>query len=118
MAAIERAAKAGVIVVVAAGNQGPAAGTIGDYASAPDAITMAAIHNDRSLGYAITIDGVAPYAAYAGDGPNPGQAIGGTLFDVTAVDATRACLLRRCRRARWRARSCWCCAARAPSRAN
>ena len=40
---------------------------------------MAAIHNDRSLGYAITTDGAAPYAAYAGDGPNPGQAIGGQL---------------------------------------
>jgi subtilisin family serine protease len=88
MAAIARAARAGVIVVVAAGNQGPAVGTIADYASAPDAITMGAIHNDRSLGYAIQVAGVAPYPAYAGDGPNPGQAIGGTLFDVTAVDAT------------------------------
>jgi subtilisin family serine protease len=88
IAAIERATKAGVIVVVAAGNQGPGAGSIADYASAPDAITMAAIHNDRSLGYAIQIDGVAPYAAYAGDGPDPGQAISGTLFDVTGVDST------------------------------
>jgi subtilisin family serine protease len=88
ISAIERATRAGVIVTVAAGNQGPAAGTIGDYASAPDAITMAAIHNDRSLGYAITTDGAAPYEAYAGDGPNPGQAIGGTLFDVTQVDTS------------------------------
>jgi subtilisin family serine protease len=85
-AAIARATQAGVIVVVAAGNQGPGAGTISDYASAPDAITMGAIHNDRSLGNAITIDGVAPYAAFPGDGPNPGQVIGGTLFDVTSVD--------------------------------
>ena len=72
ISAIERATRAGVIVTVAAGNQGPAAGTIGDYASAPDAITMAAIHNDRSLGYAIT-DGAAPYAAYAGDGRTRGR---------------------------------------------
>uniref|UniRef100_Q01TA9 Peptidase S8 and S53, subtilisin, kexin, sedolisin n=1 Tax=Solibacter usitatus (strain Ellin6076) TaxID=234267 RepID=Q01TA9_SOLUE len=86
MAAIARAAKAGVIVVVAAGNQGPAAGTIADYASAPDAITVGAIHNDRSLGYGIEATGIAPYPAYAGDGPNPGQAIGGTLFDLTALD--------------------------------
>src|ERR1035437_10315203 len=87
-AAIARAAQAGVIVVVAAGNSGPGAGTIGDYASAPDAITMGAIHNDRSLGNAITIDGVAPYAAFTGDGPDPGQVIGGTLFDVTKVDSS------------------------------
>ncbi|MCX6628877.1 MAG: S8 family serine peptidase [Candidatus Solibacter sp.] len=85
-AAIARATAAGVIVVVAAGNTGPGAGTIGDYASAPDAITMGAIHNDRSLGNAVTIDGVAPYAAFPGDGPDPGQVIAGTLFDVTQMD--------------------------------
>jgi subtilisin family serine protease len=56
-AAIARATQAGVIVVVAAGNTGPGAGTIGDLASAPDAITLGAIHNDRSLGNAVTIDG-------------------------------------------------------------
>jgi subtilisin family serine protease len=89
MAAIENATKAGVIVVVAAGNQGPAAGTIADYASAPDAITMGAIHNDRSLGYGITADGVAsPYQGFAGDGPSPGQVISGTLVEVTAFDGS------------------------------
>ena len=88
-AAIARAAQAGVIVVVAAGNQGPGAGTMADYASAPDAITAAAIHNDRSLSNAVTIDGVAPYAAFiSGDGPDPGQVISGTLFDVTKLDAS------------------------------
>ena len=56
-AAIARAALAGVIVVVAAGNEGPGAGTIADYASSPDVITIGAIHNDRSLGNAITMDG-------------------------------------------------------------
>ena len=88
-AAIARAAQAGVIVVVAAGNQGPGGGTIADYASAPDAITMAAIHNDRSLSNAVTTDGVAPYAAFiSGDGPDPGQVIGGTLFDVSTLDSS------------------------------
>ena len=88
-AAFARAAQAGVIVVVAAGNQGPAASTISDYASSPDVITMGSIHNDRSLGNAITIDGVAPYAAFSsGDGPNPGQVISGTLFDVTGLDSS------------------------------
>ena len=88
MAAIENAARAGVIVAVAAGNEGPGAGTIDDYASAPDAITLGAIRNDRSLGYAVTVDGAAPYQAFAGDGPDPRQVLGGTLFDVAAVDST------------------------------
>ena len=87
-AAIARATRAGVIVVVAAGNTGPGAGTIGDLASAPDAITLGAIHNDRSLGNAITIDGVAPYVAFPGNGPDPGRVISGTLFDVTGVDSS------------------------------
>jgi minor extracellular serine protease Vpr len=88
-AAIARATQAGVIVVVAAGNQGPGASTIADYASAPDAITLGAIHNDRSLSNSVTIDGGAPYAAFASaDGPDPGQVISGTLFDVTRVDPT------------------------------
>jgi subtilisin family serine protease len=89
IAAITRAIQAGVIVVAAAGNNGPGAGTMADYASVPDVIAVGAIHNDRTLGYGITADGApAPYQATAGDGPDPGQAISGTLFDVTKVDAS------------------------------
>jgi len=89
MAAIENATKAGVIVVIAAGNNGPAAGTISDYGHAPDAITIGAIHNDRSLGYGIIADGAASaYQAFAGDGPEPGQVISGTLLEVTRLDAS------------------------------
>jgi subtilisin family serine protease len=88
IAAIEAATRAGVVVTVAAGNSGPGAGSIGDFASAPDAITMGAIMNDRTLGYAVTADGAAPGEAFLGDGPDPGQVVSGTLFDVTQVDAT------------------------------
>ena len=88
IAAIENATQAGVLVVVAAGNQGPESGTLGGYASAPDAITMGAIHNDRSLANAINLSDGTGYEAFAGDGPNPGQAIGGALFDVTTLDST------------------------------
>jgi subtilisin family serine protease len=89
VAALQRAISAGVIVVVAAGNQGPGMGTVSDYGSVADVISMGAIHNDRTLGYGITADGVsAPYQATIGDGPDPGQAISGTLFDVTTIDPT------------------------------
>jgi len=87
-AAIEAATRAGVVVTVAAGNNGPGPGSIGDYASAPDAITLGAIMNDRSLGYAVTAAGGTPEQAFLGDGPDPGQVISGPLFDVTKLDAT------------------------------
>jgi subtilisin family serine protease len=88
IAAIEGATQAGVLVAVAAGNSGPGAGSISDYGSLPDVITLGAIMNDRALSYAITVDGVAPYAAFPGDGPDPGQAITGPLFDVANIDPT------------------------------
>jgi subtilisin family serine protease len=86
--AIEAATNAGVVVTVAAGNAGPGAGSIGDYASAPDAISLGAIMNDRVLGYAVTAGGGAPEEAFLGSGPDPGQVIGGPLFDVTTLDAS------------------------------
>ncbi|MGA2269670.1 MAG: S8 family serine peptidase [Bryobacteraceae bacterium] len=88
LAAIEAATKAGVVVAVAAGNSGPGASSISDYGSLPDVITLGAIMNDRALGYAITVSGVAPYEAYPGDGPDPGQAITGPLFNAATVDPT------------------------------
>jgi subtilisin family serine protease len=86
IAAIEGAAQAGVVVAVAAGNSGPGASSISNYGSLPDVITLGAIMNDRALSYAITVNGVAPYEAFPGDGPNPGQAIAGPLFDVANID--------------------------------
>ena len=87
-AAIEGATQAGVVVAVAAGNSGPGAGSISNYGSLPDVITLGAIMNDRALSYAITVDGAAPYEAFPGNGPDPGRAITGPLFDVANVDPT------------------------------
>jgi len=88
IAAIEAATQAGVVVVVAAGNSGPGGNSISDYGSLPDVITLGAIMNDRALSYAITVNGVAPYEAFPGDGPDPGQAINGPLFNAANVDPT------------------------------
>jgi len=88
MAAIEGATQAGVVVVVAAGNSGPGAGSISNYGSLPDVITLGAIMNDRALSYAISVGGAAPYEAFPGNGPDPGQAIAGPLLDVATIDPT------------------------------
>jgi subtilisin family serine protease len=88
MAAIEAATQAGVIVAVAAGNDGPGAGTVSDYGSLPDVIAVGAIMNDRFLSYAVTVSDGAPYQAFLGTGPDPGQAISGPLLDVAKTDPT------------------------------
>ena len=88
IAAIEGATQAGVVVVVAAGNSGPGAGSISNYGSLPDVITLGAIMNDRALGYAISVSGADPYEAFPGNGADPAQAIAGPLLDVATVDPT------------------------------
>jgi subtilisin family serine protease len=85
--ALEAATKAGVIVVVAAGNEGPGASTISDYGSLPNVIAAGAMHNDRSQAFAVRF-GEATYTGFSGTGPVPTRAISGTLFDVAQVDAT------------------------------
>ena len=88
IAAIEAATQAGVLVAVAAGNSGPGAGSISNYGSLPDVIALGAIGNDRALSYAIAAGGAAPYEAFPGNGPDPGQAVTGPLFDAANVDQT------------------------------
>ncbi|HEY1342503.1 MAG TPA: S8 family serine peptidase, partial [Bryobacteraceae bacterium] len=92
IAALQGATQAGVIVVVAAGNDGPGAGTISDYGSVPDVISVGAIMNDRKVALRVKTDGAAPYAGFPSSGAIPAQAISGPLFDVTKVDDTgQAC---------------------------
>jgi minor extracellular serine protease Vpr len=88
MAAIEAATRAGVTVAAAAGNDGPDAGTMGDYASSPSTITMGAIHNSRLLGYGMNVTGVGLYQAYVGAGGNPRAVVRGTLLDETTLDSS------------------------------
>jgi subtilisin family serine protease len=50
---VKTAIAMGVIVVIAAGNAGPDPNTIASPGTAPDAITMGAMNNDRSLRRAV-----------------------------------------------------------------
>ena len=86
--AIERATKAGVIVVAAAGNNGPDPNTISSPATAPSAIAMGASTNDRTFAASVEVQGLSQYVAVLGDGPAPSSPIVAPLTDVASFDNT------------------------------
>ena len=84
--AIERATAAGVIVVVAAGNNGSDPNTIASPATAPSAITVGATTNDRVFAGSLTVEGLNPLRAVPGNGPNLPDPVSGPLADVGDLD--------------------------------
>ncbi len=94
VSAVERASSLGVIVVLAAGNEGPSANTINSPASAPSAIAVGASENDRMFVTAsLQVDGVPLYLAQTSTGTKPGNAITARVMDVSAFDRTgEACV--------------------------
>lgn len=85
--AIERATKAGVVVVVSAGNNGPGLNTIASPGTAPSAITVGAVTNDRVFAANVEVPGVGSFLALAGSGPNPGTPLTAVVADVEAIDS-------------------------------
>src|SRR5262249_12414729 len=83
--AIERASQAGVIVVVAAGNNGPGLNTIASPATAPSAIAVGATSNDRTFAASIEIPGLSSLVATLGDAPAPSTPITALLSDVATL---------------------------------
>ena len=91
--ALERAAGLGIIVVVAAGNDGPDPNTISSPGTAPSAITVGATKNDRVFSGSATTAGAAPVAAIPGSGANSPTPITASLAAVAAIDQNGlACL--------------------------
>src|SRR5207253_1841420 len=86
--AVENATRAGVIVVVASGNDGPGLSTIGSPATSPFAITVGASLNDRTFATTATLDGAEPFVAIPGSGARASDPIRGQMADVTQWDPT------------------------------
>ena len=84
--AVERATQAGVIVVVAAGNNGADLNTISSPATAPSAIAVGATSNLRTFGTSLEVSDLSTFAALPGNGFQPSTPIAGTLRDVASVD--------------------------------
>ncbi len=82
--AVQRAADAGVVVVVAAGNDGPAPGSLSTLASgSPAAIVVGSSNNARTLGGGISVNG----ESYRGQPGTvvPEAPLSGALLDVTSL---------------------------------
>lgn len=86
--AVEAATAAGVIVVAAAGNNGPNPGTVGSPADAPDAIAAGASNNDRVFAGSVQIAGGSTVIALPGSGLNSLTPISGPMIDVATLDPT------------------------------
>ena len=84
--AVERAVKAGVIVVVAAGNNGADLNTISSPGTAPSVITAGASTNDRTFAASVEVEGASPALALPGSGPIPPAPVSGPVADVAWLD--------------------------------
>lgn len=84
---IKRAIEAGVMVVSAAGNEGPDSGTIGDTGSG-SAISVGAASSSTRSGAGVTI-GSETLAASAGSNSADAPAVSAKAKDIAAFDETR-----------------------------
>lgn len=90
--AVEAAAKAGILVTVAAGNNGPDLNTIASPATAPSAISVGASRNDRTFAASVAAGDAGTFVAYTGNGTSPSDPVSGTVVDVASLDSTgKAC---------------------------
>jgi hypothetical protein len=96
--AVQNAVAGGMIVVVAAGNEGEtgllstaALNTMDSPADAPNAIAVAATTNSHNWGNAVTVNGLGSYLGQFGDGPMPTSTITGQLGDIANVGDPLGC---------------------------
>jgi subtilisin family serine protease len=87
---VENAIAMDVIVVISAGNAGPDPNTIASPGTAPDAITMGAMNNDRSfVAPPFTVGGQGSFAEVPADETLPASPITAQLVDISLkLDST------------------------------
>jgi len=85
---VERATALGVLVVAAAGNQGPDPFSLGDTSVAPSVLSVGATWNDRTLASAVHLASGRSFAAFPGTGPKPVQPVTAPIRDVADLDPT------------------------------
>jgi subtilisin family serine protease len=84
--AVERMANQGVIVVIAAGNEGPDLDTIASPATAPSVISVGNAFSDRIFASVAAFDGGGAYLAVPGSGRNTNQPVIASIVDVAVLD--------------------------------
>lgn len=89
-AAVQNAVNAGMIVVVAAGNDGPNLNSINSPADAPGAIAVGALTNSHNWANPLTVGGTV-YHSLLGNGPAPNPALQAPLADATLAGDPYAC---------------------------
>jgi hypothetical protein len=75
-----------VIVVAAAGNNGPGLNTMSSPATAPSVIAVGATTNGRRFAASVEVPGLSPFIAVTSNGPAPRTPIVAPIADVAAFD--------------------------------
>jgi uncharacterized protein (TIGR03437 family) len=94
---VQNAATVGLIVVVAAGNDGqigvtqPGLSTIDTPGTAPAALTVGATTNSHNWSNQLTVNGLGSFHSLFGDGPVPTATLTGRLGDVASVGDPLGC---------------------------
>ncbi len=86
--AVKQAVAMGVMVVKAAGNEGPKIASVDSPAVAGFGISVGSILNERLLGQGVRLEGLGDVFAVASTGPLPLEPVQGKLVDVSGVDPT------------------------------
>jgi subtilisin family serine protease len=84
--ALERAAALGVLIMVAAGNDGPDPNTISSPATAPSVIAVGASKNDRVFAGSVSVAGANPVQAVPRSGGAAQGPVAGQLVSVSGLD--------------------------------
>lgn len=84
--AVTRAVEMGVMVIKAAGNEGPDIASVDSPTVAGVGISVGAINNDRAFAEAVTVEGLGNLLAVASTGTRPEEPVQGRLVDVSGAD--------------------------------